>query len=473
MTMRTNGNGQTAWEYEREAEAHRHRLVETLDELNSRLSPGQMLDEVLSYARIGGGNFGNAAMNAAKHHPIPTLLIGAGVMLFMSDKLGLGLSERIGIKSSGSTVRSTYRAYPRDAGYGGASAETAGWGGQAGRGMAGSAPRVGESAGQSGGGLRERVTDMGQSISDTASSAADRVRDAAEGAREQMAYAADRTSETARDLAYRTRSFAEDQPLLTVAIGAAAGGLLAAMLPRWSSYRWGYSGYGSSYSRYDSPYADEDYGYGYGYEPGSRGAIERARGAASLAAERARETAAMAAEQARETAEGVRQQVSGAASHVAETARELGQTVQDYSASVREQAAYAADRTSETARHMAYRTRSFAEEQPLMTAAIGIALGALLAAVLPKSRMENEYLGETSDSVKRSLRETASEQYRSLKSAAGRVAEDVGSAAREEGLTPDGAAAAARDLGERVRRVAEEGADAAKSEMDRMSRGER
>lgn len=471
MTMQSNGNGQTAWEYEREAEAHRHRLVETLDELNSRLSPGQMLDEVLTYAKVGGGNFGQAAMNAAKHHPVPTLLIGAGVMLFMSDRLGLGLSERIGLKSSGARVRSTYREYPERASYGSASAETAGWGSQAGHGIAGSAPRVGESSGYSGGGMRERATEMGQSISDTASSAADRVRDAAEGAREQMAYAADRTGEAARQVAYRTRSFAEDQPLLTVAIGAAAGGLLAAMLPRWSSYRSGYSGYGSQYGRYESPYWDEEYGYG--YDDRSQDTVERARGAASSAAERARETAAMAAERARGTAEGVRHQVSGAASHVAETARGLGQTVQDYSASMRDQAAYAADRTSETARHVAYRTRSFAEEQPLMAAAIGIALGALLAAALPKTRTENEYLGEASDSVKRSLRDSASEQYRTLKGAAGRVAEDVGSAAREEGLTTDSAASAAREVGEKVKRVAEEGTEAAKSEMDRMSRGDR
>ena len=76
-------------EYEREAEASRHRLAGSLRELNHRLTPGNIIDEVLAYAKGGGGSFLNALSNAAKDNPVPSLLIGAGLLMFLSEKAGL------------------------------------------------------------------------------------------------------------------------------------------------------------------------------------------------------------------------------------------------------------------------------------------------------------------------------------------------------------------------------------------------
>src|SRR5688572_14904749 len=76
-------------DYEREAEYTRHRLAYGLNELSDRLTPGQVFDEMLTYARGSGGTFARAAANASRQNPIPTLLIGAGVMLFLSEKMGL------------------------------------------------------------------------------------------------------------------------------------------------------------------------------------------------------------------------------------------------------------------------------------------------------------------------------------------------------------------------------------------------
>ena len=56
----------TSRDYERDAEATRDRLADTLDELHDRLTPGHMLDEVLSYARFGGSGFMRALGNAAR-----------------------------------------------------------------------------------------------------------------------------------------------------------------------------------------------------------------------------------------------------------------------------------------------------------------------------------------------------------------------------------------------------------------------
>jgi hypothetical protein len=79
----------TARDYEREAEASRHRLADTLSELHDRLTPGDILNEVLSYGRNGGGAFFRAAATAAKQNPIPALLIGTGCAMFMAEKTGL------------------------------------------------------------------------------------------------------------------------------------------------------------------------------------------------------------------------------------------------------------------------------------------------------------------------------------------------------------------------------------------------
>ena len=79
----------TSGDYEREAEHTRRRLAENLDELSDRLTPGQVFDEMLTYSRAGGGTFFRAFSNAMRENPVPSLLIGAGCMMFLSEKMGL------------------------------------------------------------------------------------------------------------------------------------------------------------------------------------------------------------------------------------------------------------------------------------------------------------------------------------------------------------------------------------------------
>ena len=79
----------TSGDYEREAEHTRRRLADNLDELSDRLTPGQVFDEMLTYSRAGGGTFFRAFSNAMRENPLPSLLIGAGCMMFLSEKMGL------------------------------------------------------------------------------------------------------------------------------------------------------------------------------------------------------------------------------------------------------------------------------------------------------------------------------------------------------------------------------------------------
>jgi hypothetical protein len=91
--------------------------------------------------------------------------------------------------------------------------------------------------------------------------------------------------------------------------------------------------------------------------------------------------------------------------------------------------------------------------QPLALGAIGLAIGAGIAAALPSSEVEAAYLGETSDTVKAQVADFAAEQT----ARATAVAEDAMGAATEEarrqGLTVEGAKSAVGDVSAKVGRV--------------------
>jgi hypothetical protein len=103
--------------------------------------------------------------------------------------------------------------------------------------------------------------------------------------------------------------------------------------------------------------------------------------------------------------------------------------------------------------------------QPLALGAVGLAIGAGIAAALPATDLEAEYFGEASDNFKEQAADFASEQL----SRAATVAEDVVTAAsdeaRKQGLTVDAAKSAIADLPGKLGRVADA---AGKGISDRM-----
>ena len=91
--------------------------------------------------------------------------------------------------------------------------------------------------------------------------------------------------------------------------------------------------------------------------------------------------------------------------------------------------------------------------QPLALGAVGLAIGAGIAAALPATELEAEYFGEASDNFKEQAADFASEQV----SRAATVAEDVVTAvsdeARNQGLTVDAAKSAIADIPGKLGRV--------------------
>jgi hypothetical protein len=97
--------------------------------------------------------------------------------------------------------------------------------------------------------------------------------------------------------------------------------------------------------------------------------------------------------------------------------------------------------------------------QPLALGAVGLAIGAGIAAALPKTEVEDAYLGEVSQTVKTQAAEIAGQHVEKVSTLTSDVIEAASAEVRKQGLTPDGARAAVDDLTERVGRVV----DAAKN----------
>ena len=97
--------------------------------------------------------------------------------------------------------------------------------------------------------------------------------------------------------------------------------------------------------------------------------------------------------------------------------------------------------------------------QPLALGAVGLAIGAGIAAALPKTDVEDAYLGEVSQTVKTQAVEIAGQHVEKVTTVASDVIKAASAEARKQGLTPDGARAAVDDITGRVGRVV----DAAKN----------
>lgn len=95
------------------------------------------------------------------------------------------------------------------------------------------------------------------------------------------------------------------------------------------------------------------------------------------------------------------------------------------------------------------------QENPLLVAGVGLLIGGLIASALPKTELEDVLVGDATTEAKRRASEAASKGFDAAKGVAGDIFENVARQAGTEGLTTEKLDQAARDIGQRVRRVAE------------------
>src|SRR6266508_1233664 len=106
-----NSLDKSSRELETEASATRARLSNNLDELASHLTPGLVLDEVMTYSRGGGADFLRGLRNAGAANRIPTLLIGAGCAMFLSGKGRFGIDTFSWGSTTGASREATGARY--------------------------------------------------------------------------------------------------------------------------------------------------------------------------------------------------------------------------------------------------------------------------------------------------------------------------------------------------------------------------
>ncbi|HTN62298.1 MAG TPA: DUF3618 domain-containing protein [Devosia sp.] len=87
--MAYEGEHKSAAELEREIQAQRNRMESTIDQIQERLSPGQLVDELLSYGKNhGGGDFVANLGRSATSNPLPVALVGIGLAWLMARPAG-------------------------------------------------------------------------------------------------------------------------------------------------------------------------------------------------------------------------------------------------------------------------------------------------------------------------------------------------------------------------------------------------
>lgn len=130
----------------------------------------------------------------------------------------------------------------------------------------------------------------------------------------------------------------------------------------------------------------------------------------------------------------------GAASGMMERASEGMSSTKDRLSQTTQSAKERVGQIGQGARERAERVRSgydaLVREQPLVLGAIGLAVGALLAAAAPRTRREDELMGEASDRLAERAREAGKETLEKAKQVA-TVAKDAASAeAGKQGMSP-------------------------------------
>jgi hypothetical protein len=92
-------------------------------------------------------------------------------------------------------------------------------------------------------------------------------------------------------------------------------------------------------------------------------------------------------------------------------------------------------------------------QQPLVLGAIGLAAGAAIAASLPTTEVESEYLGETSNLVRSKIGEFAGEKAEQATDLGKKVLDAVVDEAQQQGLTTQGLKSTASEISEKVTRI--------------------
>lgn len=94
------------------------------------------------------------------------------------------------------------------------------------------------------------------------------------------------------------------------------------------------------------------------------------------------------------------------------------------------------------------------DEQPLILAALGVAVGAAVGSALPSTEVEAQWMGDASESVRRNANAMAREQLSQIRTTASQTLDQMKATAAEHGVSAENVSGLVHDLGENVRSAA-------------------
>jgi ElaB/YqjD/DUF883 family membrane-anchored ribosome-binding protein len=168
----------------RDLDRTRNNVNETLDALQARLSPGQMLDRTLAFVRENGGEFVGNLGESVKQNPLPTLVTGIGLAWLIAARTRGAPSE---------PDRTTQRG--------------------------------------TGGSIRETVSGAADSAREGLADAAETLSNKADAVKERVAGTAEAVTVQARRAREGFTQLLEEQPLLVGACAVALGAFIGYSLP--------------------------------------------------------------------------------------------------------------------------------------------------------------------------------------------------------------------------------------------------
>lgn len=94
------------------------------------------------------------------------------------------------------------------------------------------------------------------------------------------------------------------------------------------------------------------------------------------------------------------------------------------------------------------------DEQPLILAALGMAVGAAVGSAIPSTSVEAQLMGDASESMRRNASAMAREQLTQLRSTASQTLDQMKATAAEHGVSTENVSGLVHDLGDNVRSAA-------------------
>jgi ElaB/YqjD/DUF883 family membrane-anchored ribosome-binding protein len=240
--MNTNEHTRRPEEIEDDIERTRAEVGATIEAIQEKLTPGQMMDQALQYLRSSGaGDFGKNLGRQVRDNPLPVALIGVGVAwLAMGGRMRTDLSPW----DDAPPMRSHRTSTAYATGDLGGTAYEDDWPDttRADLDEPGLGSRIAEAGSSAGARVHDAVSGTTGRVKDTMSSAARRARDLAhdagsrlgsvgEGVRTRAGALQGSTRTQVHRARERTMRMVDEQPLVLGAIGVAIGAALGAALP--------------------------------------------------------------------------------------------------------------------------------------------------------------------------------------------------------------------------------------------------